>query len=204
MRIAVLGASGKGGSEIAREAAARGHQVVGISRHPENIPVAEGITAVAGDAANPDELAGLIRGVDAVISALHFDVTADVLLGAVKAAGVKRLLVMGGAASLTGPDGVRVYDSPTFPEQIKPYVIGGIHFLDALRQEQEVDWTFFSPAMLIFVGPRQGPGSFRLGGENLVVDGSGESKISYADYAIAMIDELEAHRHSRTRFTIGY
>lgn len=204
MRIAVLGASGKGGSEIAREAAARGHQVVGISRHPENIPVAEGITAVAGDAANSDELAGLIRGVDAVISALHFDVTADVLLGAVKAAGVKRLLVMGGAASLTGPDGVRVYDSPTFPEQIKPYVIGGIHFLDALRQEQEVDWTFFSPAMLIFVGPRQGPGSFRLGGENLVVDGNGESKISYADYAIAMIDELEAHRHSRARFTVGY
>ena len=204
MKIAVLGANGKGGSEIAKEAAARGHQVLGISRHPENIPAADGITAVQGDAANGEELADLIKGVDAVISALHFDVTADVLLGAVKAAGVPRLLVMGGAASLTGPDGVRVYDSPTFPEHIKPYVIGGIHFLDALKQESEVDWTFFSPAMLIFVGDRQGPGSFRLDGDNLVVDGNGESKISYADYAIAMVDELEQHRHSRARFTIGY
>ena len=204
MKVAVLGASGKGGSEIAREAAARGHQVIGISRHPENIPVADGITAVRGDAANAEELADLIKGVDAVISALHFDVTADVLLGAVKQAGVPRLLVMGGAASLNGPDGVRVFDSPTFPEHIKPFVIGGIHFLDAIRQEQEVDWTFFSPAMLIFVGERKGPGSFRLDGDNLVVDANGESKISYADYAIAMVDELEQHRHSRARFTIGY
>lgn len=204
MRIAVLGASGKGGSEIAKEAAARGHEVIGISRHPENIPVAPGITAVGGDAANPEELVSLIRGVDAVISAMHFNITADVLLGAVKAAGVPRLLVMGGAASLIGPDGVRVFDSPTFPEHLKPYVIGGIHFLDALRQETEVDWTFFSPAMLIFVGERRGPGSFRLDTDNLVTAANGESKISYADYAIAMVDELEQHRHSRSRFTIGY
>lgn len=204
MRVAILGASGKGGSEIAKEAAARGHQVLGLSRHPEAVPEHANITAQACDAEDAAALAEAIKGVDAVISALHFNVTADHLLGAVKAAGVGRLLVMGGAASLTGPDGVRVYDSPTFPEHIKPYVIGGIHFLDALKQEQELDWTFFSPAMLIFVGERQGPGSFRLDTDNLVVGADGESRISYADYAIAMIDELEQHRHPRRRFTVGY
>lgn len=204
MHVAVLGASGKGGSEIVRELVARGHSVVGISRHPENIPQLDGVTAKAGDASNADQLAGLIKGVDAVISALHFDITADHLLGAVKAAGVDRLLVMGGAASLKGADGVRLYDSPSFPEEIKPFVIGGIHFLDAIRQEQDVDWTFFSPAMLIFEGERKGPGSFRLGGEELVTDADGNSKISYADYAIAMVDELEQHNHSRARFTAAY
>ncbi len=204
MHVAVLGASGKGGSEIAKELVARGHTVLGLARKPEAIPAEAGITAKACDAHDVDALAEAITGVDAVISALHFDVTAEMLLGAVKKAGVNRLLVMGGAASLKGADGVRLYDSPNFPEEIKPMVIGGIHFLDALREEKEVDWTFFSPAMVIFVGPRMGPDSFRLGTEELVVESNGESKISYADYAIAMVDELEAHNHSRSRFTIGY
>jgi putative NADH-flavin reductase len=204
MHVAVLGASGKGGSEIVKELVARGHTVAGISRHPENIPQLDGVTAKAGDASKPEDLAPLIEGVDAVISALHFDVTADILLGAVKAAGVNRLLVMGGAASLKGADGVRLYDSPGFPEEIKPYVIGGIHFLDALRQEMDIDWTFFSPAMQIFEGERKGPGSFRLGGDELVTDAEGNSRISYADYAIAMVDELEQHRRSRARFTAAY
>lgn len=204
MRVAVLGASGKGGSEITRELVSRGHEVVAIARNPEKLPSGAGITPVQGDASDGDTLAGLIRGVDAVISALHFNVTADTLLGAVKKAGVNRLLVMGGAASLKNAEGVRLYDSPGFPEEIKPYVIGGIHFLDALRNETEVDWTFFSPAMLIFEGPRQGPGSFRIGQEQLVTDENGESKISYADYAIAMVDELEQHNYSRARFTVAY
>lgn len=202
MKIAVLGASGKGGSEISKELVARGHNVVGIARKPEAIPALEGITAVAGDASNADELAGLVEGADAVISAIHFNVPAETLLNAVKQAGVNRLLVMGGAASLYNADGVRLYDSPGFPEAIKPMVIGGIHFLDTLRQETEVDWTFFSPAMTIFVGPRVG--SFRLGKDELVTDENGDSKISYADFAIGMVDELEQHAHSRSRFTAAY
>lgn len=204
MKVAVLGASGKGGSEITKELVSRGHEVVAIGRNPENLPSGAGITAKQGDASNADELAGLIQGVDAVISAVHFDIPASTLLGAVKQAGVDRLLVMGGAASLKNADGVRLYDSPGFPENIKPFVLPAIHFLDEIKQEKDVDWTFFSPAMIIFVGPRQGPGSFRLGKDELVTDANGESKISYADYAIAMVDELEQHAHSRQRFTIGY
>ncbi len=204
MKVAVLGAGGKGGSEITKELAARGHEVVAIGRNPEKIPTGPGITPTKGDASNADELAGLIKGVDAVISAVHFDIPAATLLGAVKKAGVDRLLVMGGAASLKNADGVRLFDSEGFPEFLKPIVKPAIDFLDDLKNESETDWTFFSPAMTIFEGPRQGPGSFRLGKDDLVTDAAGESKISYADYAIAMVDELEQHNNSRSRFTVGY
>lgn len=204
MKVAVLGAGGKGGSQITQELASRGHQVVAIGRTPEKLPSGEGITPVQGDASDAGALAKQIAGVDAVISALHFDIPSSTLLSAVKQAGVNRLLVMGGAASLKNADGVRLYDSPGFPENIKPFVLPAIHFLDELKQEKDVDWTFFSPAMLIFEGPRQGPGSFKLGQDNLVTDANGESKISYADYAIAMVDELEQHNHSRSRFTAAY
>ncbi|WP_404333310.1 NAD(P)-dependent oxidoreductase [Sphingomonas sp. MMS12-HWE2-04] len=202
MKVAVLGASGRAGSEITKELAARGHQVVAIARKPEAIPQAAGVEAVSGDASDPAALAALIRGSDAVISALHFDVTAETLLTALRDAGVGRLLVTGGAASLEVAPGVRLIDTPEFPEEWKTFAMGGIRFLDALRSETEIDWTFFSPAALIEEGPRLG--TFRTGGDQLVVDGKGESKISFADYAIAMVDELEQHRHSRARFTAAY
>ena len=204
MKVAVLGAGGKGGSEITRELLSRGHEVVVIGRTASNLPSGDGITAAPGDASNVDELAGLIGGVDAVISAVHFDIPSATLLGAVKKAGVSRLLVMGGAASLKGADGVMLFDSPHFPEAIKPIVKPAITFLQELREETEVDWTFFSPAMNIFEGERKGPGSFKLGKDDLVTDANGESNISYADYAIAMVDELEQHDHSRSRFTAAY
>ena len=204
MHVAVLGASGKGGSEITKELVARGHTVIGIARNPDAIPQLKGVTAKQGDASDAGTLAGLIEGADAVISALHFNVPSATLLSAVKQAGVDRLLVMGGAASLNNADGVMLYDSEGFPDFLKPIVKPAIDFLDELRQETETDWTFFSPAMNIFVGERRGPGSVRLGGDELVTDADGKSDISYADYAIAMVDELENHNHSRSRFTAAY
>lgn len=202
MKVAVLGASGRAGSEITKELSARGHAVVAIARKPEAIPAAEGVTAVAGDASDAEALSSLIAGSDAVISALHFDVSADTLLGALKGAGVKRLLVTGGAASLEVAPGKLLIDTPEFPEEWKVFAQGGIRFLERLRSETETDWTFFSPAALIEEGPRLG--RFRLGTDQLVVDDAGESRISFADYAIAMVDELEQHRHPRGRFTAGY
>lgn len=204
MLVAVLGASGKGGSEIARELVARGHQVRGIARNAKAIPQIEGIEAIAGDASDAQALAAQIAGVDAVISAVHFNIPAEVLLSAVRQAGVPRLLVMGGAASLKNADGVMLYGAPGFPDFLKPIVKPAIDFLDDLRKVDDVDWTFFSPAMNIFVGERKGPGSFRLGGDELVTDAEGQSNISYADYAIAMVDELEAHAHPKARFTAAY
>lgn len=202
MLVAVLGASGNAGSEITRELSARGHQVRAIARQPDRIPTGPGITPTAGDAQDPAALAGLLQGVDAVISALHFDVAADTLLGALKQAGVGRLLVTGGAASLAVAPGVRLIDSPDFPAEWREIALGGIAFLDALRDERDIDWTFFSPAAMIEPGERTG--RYRLGTDTLVTDDAGVSRISFADYAIAMVDELEAHRHSRARFTAAY
>ncbi|MFC7054216.1 NAD(P)-dependent oxidoreductase [Hansschlegelia quercus] len=202
MKVAVLGASGHAGSEITEELASRGHEVRAIARNPDRIPSLPGIQAVAGDASDPAALAELIRGSDAVISALHFDVAAETLLSALRQAGVGRLLVTGGAASLVTKDGQRLFDTPEFPEEWKVFAKGGIVFLDAIRGEQAIDWTFFSPPAQIFEGPRLG--RFRLGGDELVTDEAGESRISFADYAIAMVDELEQTKHSRARFTVGY
>ena len=202
MKVAVLGASGRAGSEITSELAARGHEVRAIARRPETIPVAQGVTAVAGDASDPAALAERIRGVEAVVSALQFDIPAQTLLSALRRAGVPRLLVTGGAGSLEVAPGVRLIDSPDFPPDWKPAAMGGVAFLEALRSEKDVDWTFFSPPALIFEGPRLG--TYRLGGDQLVVDAAGESRISFSDFAIAMVDELEQHRHGFARFTAAY
>lgn len=202
MYVTVLGASGRAGSEITRELAARGHRVRGVARKPEAIPAADGVEAIAGDASDAATLADLVRGTDAIVSALHFDVTADTILTALRQAGVGRLLVTGGAGSLEVAPGQRVIDAPDFPAEWKDFAQGGITFLDALRDELEIDWTFFSPPALIVEGPRLG--QYRLGKDALVTDAAGQSTISFADYAIAMVDELEQHRHSRTRFTAAY
>lgn len=202
MKVTVLGASGRAGSEITRELAARGHTVTAVARKPEAIPTGTGITAVKGDASDAPALADLIRGSDAVISALHFDVPAATLLSALKSAGVPRLLVTGGAASLEVAPGVRLIDTPEFPEEWKVFAMGGIAFLDDLRAETDIDWTFFSPAAVIEETPRLG--TFRTGTDQLIVDDKGESHIGFSDYAIAMVDELEQPKHSRARFTAAY
>ncbi|MGX7895609.1 NAD(P)-dependent oxidoreductase [Tsuneonella sp. HG222] len=204
MKVAVLGAGGKGGSEIVKELVSRGHEVIAVGRNVETLPSGDGVEQRPGDASDGSALPGLIAGADAVISALQFNVPAATLLDAVKQAGVKRLLVMGGAASLNNKEGIRVYDSEGFPEFLKPIVKPGMDFLDDLKKDEGTDWTFFSPAMNIFVGDRQGPDSFRLGKDDMVFDDAGESRISYADYAIAMVDELEQGNSIRSRFTVGY
>jgi uncharacterized protein len=202
MKVAVVGASGRAGSEIVKELAARGHTITAIARNPNKIPEAEGVTATAGDAADAAALAALIQGNDAVISALKFDISAETLIAALRQAGVGRLLVTGGAASLKDENGERLIDTDALPEAWKPIAQAGVDFFYELRETDDIDWVFFSPAFNFIIGPRTG--QFRLGGDHLIRDAAGESKISFADYAIAMVDELENHAHSRERFTIGY
>lgn len=203
MKIALIGASGNIGSKILAEAAARGHHVTAIARHPEKIAHAANVTPTAGDAQNPKELAGLMRGHDAVVSAMRFSsFDSAALLGAVKAAGVKRFLAVGGAGSLELPDGSRVVDSPDFPEAWRPEAQKGVAFLGVLREETALEWTFLSPSALIAPGKRTGV--FRLGKDGLLVDADGKSHISEEDYAVAMLDEIEQPRHIRARFTVGY
>jgi len=202
MQVAVLGAGGKAGKELTAELLRRGHSVIAIGRNAEKLPVAEGVEQRVADVSDPAALAGAVTGADAVISALQFDVPAATIISGLKQAGVNRLIVTGGAASLDNGKGVRVFDAPEFPEFLRPLVIGAIHFLDALREEKELNWSFFSPAMMFVEGPRLG--SFRTGGDVMVFNEAGESKISYADGAIAMVDELEQGNHPRARWTAAY
>jgi putative NADH-flavin reductase len=124
------------------------------------------------------------------------------VLGATKKAGVKRLLVVGGAGSLAVAPGVQLVDAPEFPDIYKAEALAGRDFLNVLRTENELDWTFLSPSALFVPGERTG--KFRLGTNELLIGPNGESKISMEDFAMALVDELENPKHSRQRFTIGY
>ena len=203
MKVALIGASGNVGSRILNELLNRGHEVTGIVRHTEKLPRNDRLTAKRGDINDEDGLAQLLDGHDAVISAVRFQSTnAQSLIEAVKSAGVKRLLVVGGAGSLEVTPGVQLVDTPNFPEAYKPEALAGRDFLDTLRGERKLDWTFLSPSALFMPGERTG--TFRIGTDRLLVGANGESMISFEDYAIALVNELETPRHSRQRFTVGY
>lgn len=203
MKVALIGIGGRVGSRLAMELLARGHSVTGIERHPEKTGTRPGITVKQGDATKPEVLAPLIAGHDAVVSAARFQSSdASALLAAVKKARVKRLLIVGGAGSLEVAPGKALMDMPDFPEAYKPEARAGGRFLDMLRGEMEVDWTFLSPSAEFAPGERTG--KFRLGGDALLADAEGRSRISMEDFAIALVDELEHPKHSRRRFTAGY
>ncbi len=202
-KVALIGASGFIGSRLLAELSARGHAVTAIVRNPEKIAALAGVTAVKGDVFDKDGLAKLLAGHDAVISAVHFSASdPQLLLAAVKQSGVKRYLVVGGAGSLEVAPGVKLFDTPEFPAIYLDEARKGGVFLDLLKQEQGLDWTFLSPSALIQPGERTG--KFRLGTDQLLVDDKGNSSISAEDYAIALVDELERPAHSRRRFTVGY
>lgn len=202
MKIALIGATGRAGSEILKELVRRGHQVTAIVRNPEKVQAQVNVTAKKGDVFDREGLAALLKGHDAVISSVHFlQSDPQKLIDAVKASGVKRYLVVGGAGSLEVAPGVTLVSTPEFPALYKDEATKGGEFLDLLRQEKELDWTFLSPSALFFEGPRTG--TFRLGKDQLLTSDKGSS-ISFADYAIALADEVGKPAHSRQRFTVGY
>lgn len=202
MKIALIGASGNAGSQILAELSRRGHQITAIARHPEKIAALPGVTAVQGDVYDAPGLSRLLQGHDAVASAVHFTASDPrLLIDAVRAAGVKRYMVVGGAGSLEVAPGKRLLDQPDFPEAYKAEAVGGADFLQLLRATADLDWTFLSPSAMFVHGERTGV--FRLGQDQLIANENGSS-ISFEDYAIAFVDELEQPRHVRRRFTVGY
>ena len=203
MKIAVIGASGNAGSRIAAELARRGHAVTAIARHPEKIASLPGITAKRGDVMDQASLAQLLAGHDAAVSSVHFTASDPArLIGAAKASGVGRYLVVGGAGSLEVAPGVRLVATPGFPVAYKAEAEKGAAFLDLLRQEKELNWTFLSPSVLFVAGERTG--KFRLGTDQLLTAADGKSSISFEDFAVALADEIERPAHIRRRFTVGY
>lgn len=202
-KIAIIGATGRAGSQLLEEALRRGHSVTAIARNPAKLQGREGVATVALDVSDADALARTLSGHDVVLSAAHFSgIKPQAIIEPVKKAGVKRLLVVGGAGSLLLPSGHKVIDSPDFPEAYKAEATAGGHYLDTLRQERELDWTFLSPSAEFVEGERTG--SFKLGKDHLLIGADGKSWITFADYAIALLDEVENPTHSRQRFTVGY
>ena len=203
MKVALIGASGQAGSRILAELVARGHIVTAIARNPDKIAVLPGVTRIKGDVHDPKGLADLLRGHDAAISSVRFAASEHaVLTDAVKASGVARYLVVGGAGSLLTDDGQLVLEAPGFPQGARPEATKGLAFLTALRAERDLNWTFLSPAMRFVAGERTG--KFRIGGDTMIRMENGDSWISFEDYAIALVDEMETPAHERRRFTVGY
>lgn len=213
--VVIIGASGFVGTAIVEEALTRGYQVKGIVRNPEKVTISNpNLKLIKADIMDAESLTELLKGEESVISAYNPgwtnpEIYDDTLKGytsilkAAKNAGVKRLLIVGGAGSLYVAPNVRVMDTSTFPQEILPGVKGLAKVLtDFLLPEKDIDWVFFSPAGNIFPGERTA--KFRLGKDDLIVDNDGNSNISVQDYAVAMIDELENAKHHQERFTIGY
>ena len=203
MKIAVAGASGRAGSEIVRELSRRGHDVTAIARNPERIAALPHVVPTGGDVLDQARLSRLWAGHDVAVSAVHF-LASDPrkLIGAARDAKVGRYLVVGGAGSLEVAPGVKLVTTPGFPAPYKAEAEKGSDFLDLLRQEKDLNWTFISPSALFVEGERTG--KFRLGADQLLTAADGKSSISFADYAIAVADELERPSHLRERFTVGY
>jgi len=202
MKIAVIGASGNAGSRISAELARRGHSVTAIARHPEKIAAEANVTPTRGDVMDQAGLARLLAGHDAAISSVHFLASDPAkLIGAAKESKVGRYLVVGGAGSLEVAPGVRLVTTSGFPVAYKAEAEAGGAFLDLLRAEKELNWTFLSPSALFVAGERTC--KFRLGIDQLLTAADGKSSISFEDFAVALADEIERPAHIRQRFTVG-
>ncbi|MES1257598.1 MAG: NAD(P)-dependent oxidoreductase [Acidobacteriota bacterium] len=213
MKIALLGATGFVGSAVLKEALDRGHSVTAIVRDPGKLEPRKGLVAEAGDVYDTASLTKLIEGHDALISAfnpgwknpnLYDDQVRGTtsIIAAVKKAGIRRVLWVGGAGGLEVRPGVRVIDNPDLPDWVRPGSLATLNALEQLRKEPELEWSYLAPSAELEPGQRTG--KFRLGTDRLLVDATGHSTISVQDYAVAMIDELEHPAHVRQRFTAGY
>ncbi len=214
MKIAIIGATGFVGSAVLNEALNRDYEVTAIARNIDKLTIKNNkLTAVSADADDSDHLAKILAGHDAIVSAYNAGWTnpnlyndflegSEAIQQAAKISGVKRLLVVGGAGSLEVAPGVQMVDTPEFPAQWKNGATAARDYLNILKKESELDWTFISPAANLHPGERTGV--FRLGADQPVTDEDGKNEISVEDMAVAIIDELESNRFIKRRFTLGY
>lgn len=203
MKVALVGATGRAGSRVLNELLNRGHEVTAIVRHPEKVPAHVKLGAVGTDGSRVS-LSRAMRGHDAVVSSVRFvDLDPDILLPAVLDSGVKRYVVVGGAGSLLHPDGTEEARRPEFSEQARPNSLRGGDLLKMLQATSDLEWTFISPSRSFVPGERTG--KFRYGKDHMLMDAEDKpTSISFEDFALALVDELEVPRYVRQRFTIGY
>lgn len=213
--VVLIGASGFVGTAILNELLNRGHKVTAIVRDAKKMNASNpNLTIVEADVTDTDALKEASKGKDAVISAynpgwknphIYEDALKNypLIVESAKQAGVKRLLIVGGAGTLFYAPGKMVMDADDVPAQLLPGIKSlGEFYLNTLRKEKDIDWIFLSPAANMTPGKRTA--KFRIGKDDLVVDANGDSNISVEDFAVAMVDELEQEKHHKERFTIGY
>jgi uncharacterized protein len=216
MKIALIGATGFVGAALLEELLQRGHTVSALVRDPAKLAPRAGLVAVAADAYDAAQLAQASEGHDALLSAFNpgwqhpqlyqrFIDGSRAIVAAAKRSHVPRLVVIGGAGSLQVAPGVQLVDTPAFKTAVPPEVVPGAQAardaLTEVRAETTLDWTFVSPPALLQPGQRSG--RYRVGGDDLLMDGDHPAGISVQDFAVAVVDELEAPRHQRQRFTVA-
>ncbi|MBW9158157.1 NAD(P)-dependent oxidoreductase [Clostridium sp. FP2] len=211
MKIAIIGANGNVGKVILEEALTRNYEVTAIVHNQAKyVNEQDNLKIIQADAFDETSLVNAIKGNDLVISAFGpkfgaedslLSVTKN-LINATKKALVPRLIAIGGAGSLYVAPGLKLGDSENFPADWKPISSAHTSALELYKNENELDWTVLSPAALFESGSRTG--KYKLGKDDLIVDDKGASKISFQDYAQALLDEASNPKFSRQRFTIGY
>ncbi|WP_321953230.1 NAD(P)-dependent oxidoreductase [Paraburkholderia bannensis] len=210
LKIALFGATGMVGARIAAEAARRGHQVSALVRQPERVAAGPNVTAAKVDLLDAAQVAAAVRGHDVVASAYappmsqlgDLQTASRALVDGTRAAGLKRLVVVGGAGSLEVAPGKQLVDTEGFPDAYKPIALAHRDAFAYYRTVADLDWTFFAPAALIAPGERTG--AFRTGANTLIADANGDSRISAEDYAVAFVDELEQGHFIRQIATVAY
>ena len=215
-KISVIGATGFVGTQVVKELANRGYQIKALVRDISKVPSIENVEAVQADVYNTEDLTEKLKGSDAVISAFNPgwtnpNIFNDYLKGAesiekaVEASGVKRFIIVGGAGSLYLEGGVQLIDTPEFPAEIKPGAEAARQYLEIIKKNEVLDWTFFSPAIEMHQGTAGvRKGTYRTALENPVFDENGRSVLSVEDVAVALVDELENNQFIKQRFTAAY
>jgi putative NADH-flavin reductase len=209
VNIVLFGATGTIGSRILTELLSRRHHMTAVVRNPAKLEGHENVTSTVADIFDFRDVADAAGGADLVISAYgpgptHPEKLTEAvqsLIKGISAAGVRRLLMVGGAGSLEVSPGVRLVDTPDFPADWKAIALAHADALDILKTSS-LNWTSASPAAFIHPGERTG--KFRLGTDQLIVNGQGASEISAEDFAIAIADEAEHAQYPRRRFTAAW
>jgi putative NADH-flavin reductase len=211
MYIAILGATGSIGQRLVQEGLARGHRITAMARHTARLAARPALTLRDTDFKVTEELEVALRGHDAVISAVgpapgepaSLVVTATrALAAACMRAGIARVMVVGGAGSLSVTPGLELLHTEQFPPAWREIALAHREALEIWRKVKELDWTVVSPAARMDPGARTG--QYRTGHNDLLVDAEGQSRISTEDFALALIEELERRAHIRERITFAY
>jgi uncharacterized protein len=214
-RIVVFGAGGRAGRRAVTEAVARGHVVTAVVRDPVRHADLAGdrVAVVAGDVTRPESVAATAaRHEAAVHAAARLDVPAEAffvaaanaLVDGLARAGVGRLVAIGIGTVLQTAPGVAVHDAPDFPAEGRAFSLGHAAGLDALRRaDTELDWVVLAPPPTVLDDGAPRTGRYRSGGTTVLPTDPAAAPFSYADLAVAVIDEIETPKHHRALVAVG-